>query len=119
MGKTSLLRRTALFRSISILLAALMMLGPMTAMTVRAGQRSAPPTVASRPTARPAPAPAQPALVPRRIRPQSLERLDDGAQASRFDPWSWFDGSAAPSPDGVGSVRVRATLAAPTKLIGL
>ncbi|HEU4730906.1 MAG TPA: SpvB/TcaC N-terminal domain-containing protein [Kofleriaceae bacterium] len=121
------------------LLAALQIAGPASAgawplATTRAAPRSAPaPRLASsdgstpaRPVDQPrtavarprtlAPATAAPAVVPRRIRPQALEVLSG---PSAGDPWTWFDGSAAPGFGDAGAVRVRVTLPAPTRLVAV
>ena len=58
------------------------------------------------------------AVAPRRLRPQTLEILAGGSSPAG-DAWSWFDGSGAPGLGTAGTVRVRATLAAPAQLVGL
>ena len=119
-------RRCAGFKVVCAALAALMLLGPATAgawpgRTARiafAGQ-TAPRGVAAAARPQPLPAPAAPAVVPRRLRPQSLELISAPQAVPAGDPWSWFDGSRASGFGAGGTVRVRATLANPTKLVAL
>src|SRR5215470_14374321 len=128
MSVTSRWRRTVSFKFLSSFLAALTVLpvaaGAWPAKLRRiwipsgAAAAAAPTIVLARPAPSP-PAPARPALVPRLIRQQMLEVVSAGGRFSDFDAWSWFDGSAARAKGGSGSVRVRATLPAPTKLIAL
>src|SRR5262249_29848717 len=121
MSTTSRWRGTAGFKLVSWILASIMTLAPTAAAAWPAWVRSVPlaPRAANgiaRAT-EPAPVAASPAIAPRRLRPQALEVIA-GAGATA-DPWSWFDGSATPRSGAAESVRVRATLPAPTRLVAL
>ncbi|HET7505672.1 MAG TPA: SpvB/TcaC N-terminal domain-containing protein [Kofleriaceae bacterium] len=137
-------RRTAEYRALAALLAALQIVAPATAgawplATARATHGATQQTTpVARLTSPGAPASTQsaeepraatavmrsrtqkvataPAVIPRRIRPRSLEVLSG---PSAGDPWTWFDGSSAPGFGSAGTVAVRVTLPAPTRLVAV
>src|SRR5215470_2817870 len=112
-------RRSSAFKGTIWLLVVLTLLGPVTA-AARPAMIYA--SLAQRRPARPPlrdPRPADEPIVPRRLHPWTVEIIRDDGRAAAGDPWALFDGSAATAFSASGTIRVRATLAMPTRLVSV